>query len=357
MAGFSQGASAQVHVIGWQTFDNAGANNNSGISDSTADSNSTFDSTPVGSNNGGLYLTGIIGPGASILGRQGYGQATNNSFLNGQFFGENSVPDGIDILSVTLADGSPGSRIGPQGGSGTSAWKFRGDGNQEFGDVSIKNESDYVFRLERIHFDARSLNSNANAAKALDLVYLSGGDSNLVRGDSGVEVSDLRELAAVTFPSGESNVSVHNVSASVAAALSPETAARLLPGDAASFRFRWSSFNTDFAEVQIDNVAFSGTFLDQNNGFAEIDPRAVVDPTIRITDTSLVGNVFSISFTSGGNVDVYRSTDLQDYGESPIAAGVAPGTSITIDTNATGSKAFYLLVPEGSTAPGGPPNL
>ncbi len=347
---FATTASAQVHVIGWQTFENAGADNNSGISDTTPDSNSTFDANPAGSNNGGLYLTGIIGPGASVLGRQGFGQSTNNTFLNGPTFGSNSVPPGINIVDVTLADGSPGMRIGPQGGAGASSWKFRGNGNQEFGDISIKNESDYAFRLERIHFDARSLDTNLNAPKDLDIVYLAGGDSNLVRADNGNEVQDLRVIRAVSFPSGETNPSVHNISASLPDALSPTTAVRIGPGESASFRFRWSNFLTQFAEAQIDNIAFSGTFQDQNNGFVAIDPRTIVE--INVTDVSLSGTSFFMSFTTGdGNADVYKSTDLADYGSGPIATGVAPGTGVTVDSSATEPRAFYVLVPEGEPGP------
>ena len=41
----SNGGNNLLHAIGWQTFDNAGANNNSGINDSTPESNSTFNAT------------------------------------------------------------------------------------------------------------------------------------------------------------------------------------------------------------------------------------------------------------------------------------------------------------------------
>ncbi|MEM7313030.1 MAG: hypothetical protein AAF497_07745, partial [Planctomycetota bacterium] len=111
---------AQFHVIGWQTFENAiPGNNDSGVTDNTPDTNSTFDSTPVGSNSAGLYLTGAIGPDASTLGWDGFGQSTSNEFLNGPTFGNDLL-----ITDYTLADGSPGTRIGPFGGEGTSAWKF-----------------------------------------------------------------------------------------------------------------------------------------------------------------------------------------------------------------------------------------
>ena len=84
--------SAQLHVVGWQTFENSSSgNNNSGIEDSTPDTNTTYDPTPTGSNSNSLYLTGAIGSAASYWGRTGYGQATNNR--TGEWINkENSIP-------------------------------------------------------------------------------------------------------------------------------------------------------------------------------------------------------------------------------------------------------------------------
>ena len=65
---------------------------------------------------------------------------------------------------------------------------------------------------------------------------------------------------------------MHNVSASLPVSFIEPTAVRLAPGDTASFRFRWTNSSTDFAQSQIDNLAISGTFQDQDNGFALINP-------------------------------------------------------------------------------------
>lgn len=266
----SNGGNAFLHGIGWQTFENAGANNNSGIADTTPDSNSTFDATPVGSNNGGQYLTGRIGAGASVLGRQGLGQTTDNSFLNGPDFGATVANGGLNIVDVSLANGSAGTRIGPNGQPGASAWKFQTNGNQNLGDFSITNESDYAYRLETIHFDARS--ANANAPKNLDLLYLASGASNLIRASTGTEVPDLHLISGITFPSSEPLSAVHNISQGLPSTFGTPTSVRLAPGDTASFRFRWTNSIGNFAQAQIDNLAISGTFLDQNNGFAPINP-------------------------------------------------------------------------------------
>jgi len=318
----SNGGNAFLHAIGWQTFENAGTNNTSGILDSTPDSNSTFDSTPIGSNNGGLYLTGRIGVGASILGRQGLGQSEDNSFLNGPDFGTGPGNNGLNIIDITLADGSAGTRIGPNSQPGASSWRFQRNGEQEFGDFSITNESDYSFRLERIHYDARS--ANTNAARDLDLIYLAGGESNLIRAggfNPGTEVPDLHVISEVTFPSSEILTAVHNVSRSVPASFIEPTAVRLAPGDTASFRFRWTNSMTDFAQSQIDNLAISGTFLDQNNDFAPINPIDV------LTAPSVPGD-----FDDDGDVDI---DDIDFYVGNIGASAAGALAELDFDGNGT----------------------
>ena len=251
---------ADIAVIGWQTYDNFTAgNNNSGISDSTPDTNSTYDSTPRGSHVNNWYLTGSIGPAASNTGRRGYGQATNNTFLNGPTFGAD-----LNIVDYTLADGSPGERIGPFGGTGTSSWKFGNNTNSQLqGDFQLTNVSGYYFRLEHIHFDARGF-AAATSPNELTLNYLAA-PSNLINTNTGTEVQDGKTFYNFTW----SERGTENVSQSLAAVIN--SSARLAPGDSASFRFLWSG-QTGFGQSQIDNLAFSGTFLDQNNGFNPINP-------------------------------------------------------------------------------------
>lgn len=58
----------------------------------------------------------------------------------------------------------------------------------------------------------------------------------------------------------------------------------------------------------------------------------------------------TLDFTSSGNVDVYRSIDLIDFGSTPIGSNVASGSYL--DTTAASlPEAFYLLLPTGSPAP------
>ena len=76
----------------------------------------------------------------------------------------------------------------------------------------------------------------------------------------------------------------------------------------------------------------------------------MVAPVITSITREGTGEV-DLEFTSAsGNVDVYRSTDLQDFGASPIAVDVESGSYL--DTTAVGlPKAFYVLVPTGTPAP------
>lgn len=272
IAGFFlvQSASAQRHVIGWQTFENATAgNNNSGIQDDTPDTNSTYDPTPRGSNVGRRYLSGNVGRNASADGWGGFGQASNNDFLNGPTFGE-----ALTITNATLADGSPGRRIGPFGNpppngevnGGTSSWKFAEAGgiNPLRGDISITNHSDYHFGLEHIHFDARGLANPATSPNTLALQYLAD-SGELINVTTGSEVEDGTRLYGHTWAAR----GTENVSQSIEAAIGSTT--RIAPGQKASFRFVWSG-NAGAGHAQIDNIAFSGTFQDQDDGFMAIDP-------------------------------------------------------------------------------------
>ena len=273
----AQTASASS-FIGWQTFSNCGGNNNTGICDSTPDSNSTHDSTPFGSISGAnTYLTGVIGANASSVGRSGRGQQTNNGFLNGPGFGNESGDSTRLIENITLADGSPGTRIGPQGGAGTSAWKFSTSANERTGDVRITNESDYYFRLQFINFDIRI--GNANSPQNLEIQYLSGDgtafDNGLTRLDNGNELVNLNNVYSNDFGPGTTSA---NISRSLGGAIG--TQAYLAPGQSAAFRLVFSDFVTSGAESQIDNLAFQGQFFETAALVTELDPITVVpEPT------------------------------------------------------------------------------
>ena len=265
--------------VGWQTFTNCGANNNSGVCDDSPESNSTYDATPVGNigpNN--TYLTGVIGVGASSEGRKGRGQNTNNQFLNGDGFGNQAADSSRLITEITLSDGSPGERIGayntsPQGApNGTSSIKFSTSGNERTADLRVTNESDYYFRVQFIHFDARV--GNANSPQNLEIKYLSGDgtlfDNALLRKDNGNELVNLNNVYNNDFGPGPA---AFNISHSLGGAIG--TQAYLAPGQSAAFRVVWSDFLTNGAESQLDNIAIEGQFFETADLLVEIDPAAV----------------------------------------------------------------------------------
>ena len=267
---------AQLHVVGWQTFENSSsANNNSGIQDNTPDTNTTYDPTPTGSNSNSLYLTGAIGSDASYWGRTGLGQATNNDFLNNGTFGNDLL-----ITDYSLADGSPGSRIGPYGNpspngeqnDGTSSWKFSQQNSTVNlnGDFCIINHSDYHFRLEHIHFDARGLSNESTSPDTLTIRYLAS-PGELINASTNSEVTDQRIIYRDTWITR----GVKEVSLSLAAEI--QSAVRVPPGQKASFRLEWSGAQGN-GHAQIDNLAFSGTFLDESNSYSLIDPTTVNQP-------------------------------------------------------------------------------
>ncbi|NCG23046.1 MAG: hypothetical protein GWP47_02800 [Actinobacteria bacterium] len=181
-------------------------------------------------------------------------------------------------MNITLADGSPGVRIGPFGSAtqgaptGTSSWKFSTSTNERTGDIRLTNESDYYFRLQFIHFDARV--GNANSPQNLEIKYLSGDgtlfDNDLTRLDTGTELVDLNNVYNTDYGPGPV---VNNVSHSLGGAIG--TQAYLAPGDSAAFRFVWTDFVTAGAESQLDNIAFEGQFYMTSALVTELDPAAV----------------------------------------------------------------------------------
>jgi hypothetical protein len=83
---------------------------------------------------------------------------------------------------------------------------------------------------------------------------------------------------------------------------------------------------------------------------ASVDREKAIVITIR--NLSKVGSTARADISSNqGNVDVYRSVDLIDFGAAPILAHLPAGTGVVIDPSAPTTKAFYMLVPTGDPAP------
>jgi hypothetical protein len=211
------------YVLGWSTFDTVGDNNTK-----------LNDTTPNLDTSGG-FLSGAIGTNAS---GNGYGgQGKNTAVISG------------------MNDGTFGSEIAFTG-SGNSVMKAITDSGRHRIDFKITNESTTnAFRLQKIHFDARVANANANDTYLIE--YLSNnGNSNLFNVSTQSNVSNLADIATDTLSVGTSE---HDIS--IASNLTGSGPVRLAAGDSASFRITWTGSAANFAQTQMDNLAFSGEFI------------------------------------------------------------------------------------------------
>ena len=296
---------ANAAIVGWQTFSNCGAHNDTGVCDTTPENNSTWDASPVGSiSPASTYLSAAAGRPSSAAGRSGRGQQANASFLNGPGFGHEAPDPSRLVVNVPMADGTPGTRIGAIGSSlqgapsGTSSWKFSTNDTARTGDFRVTNESDYYFVLDFLHFDARV--GNANSPRRLEVRYLAGDgtafDNALVVVATGTELANLTNLYDADLGAGPATT---EISLDVLSALA--TPVFIAPGESAGFRFVWSDFRTSAAESQVDNLAFEGRFFATAALTIEIDPVGV--PGVPVT--------YYVSATTGD--------DLRD-GLSPSTA-------------------------------------
>jgi len=94
-----------------------------------------------------------------------------------------------------------------------------------------------------------------------------------------------------------------------------------------------------------------GTRVDDVFGFDNLTVSPIPE-SIDITSVEIAENGnFTLEFISpSGNVDIYRSTDLINFGSTPIATNVSPPTYVDA-ANSGIEKAFYLLVPTGLPLP------
>ncbi len=112
------------------------------------------------------------------------------------------------------------------------------------------------------------------------------------------------------------------------------------------------NFGLTFTVPEGDPGVSNATYFSNATIVTSTDPLLSADDQIEVTNiTRATDGIVTLDFNSPfGNVDVYRSTDLLDFGASPIASNITPG--IFIDESAVPlPTAFYLLVPTGQTLP------
>ena len=208
-------------------------NNNSNLAESTPEAD------------GGGFLSGLVGVGASGNGYGGFGKFANSiTGFNDSNFG--SVVGGPDLT----------------GKGGNSAIKFKTGDNRYRLDFLIKNDSDTAdFILDSIHFDSRVPDGTANNAFVIQ--YLANnGNSNLQNMGTNANVSNLAFIAGSSLTVGQSaavGISEHDVS--IAGQLAGGGAGvKLAAGDQASFRISWIGSSNNNKQNQMDNLGISGVF-------------------------------------------------------------------------------------------------
>jgi len=78
---------------------------------------------------------------------------------------------------------------------------------------------------------------------------------------------------------------------------------------------------------------------------------AIEDFAVSVSTVLAVDGAFTLNFTATGPVDIYRSTDLVNFGTTPIATNVSETLGSYTDMAAPAGKAFYILVEAGAAAP------
>ena len=239
-------------------------------------------------------------------------------------FATNQACDGSQSVGENvLVSDKIGERVCPYGSNCAKSWKFTKSGVAQSststddaglaGDFSVTNNSDYYFRLEFVHFDARSgnntCNTNNRSPYLLEVTYLRE-SSNLINKEEGTELVAGRLIESVDWgacPAANGKV-VNQISASIASII--ESAAYLPPGETAAFRFKFNSTGTfgAFGVAQIDNIAFEGTFFETAALQSEIDPASVPLPVIEeVPMTPLLFQLFLAACLALVSIRTYLS--------------------------------------------------
>ena len=271
---------ANAALIGWTTFDAGGG----GVADTTPDVNTTANSVHGNSysktlNNGTVvynnaWLTGNIGYWASSSGNKA-GGTPSDAVLNDSTFGSD----------YAISDYMTGN----YDATGSKQMKFY-NGKLK-ADFSFSNHSDYVFRVEKIHYDVHVATSSD--FDDLELVYLSGGprsgaDYNKTGEWINKSLTPDAEFNNLKLVRAEENIP-KNVTLNRTVCLSCQdgapgqnggfqiggvnTKSYVNPNKGAAFRFVLSTDeSTTAGPTYIDNLAIEGSFFTDNTFSTEVFP-------------------------------------------------------------------------------------
>ena len=234
----------------------------------------------------------ILGPGSSIQGRDAYGTGTSKFGQTGEWF-----------------DGSFA--------------KFGNSGNQQLLDLRITNNTGTDAKLKNIAFDLRRPPNNVNYATNFQLLYLATGDSELIKGSSvadGTEIVNLVGIGSEAIVAGINNFSEfigQNISGT----------AWIADGGYANIRLKLST-TAPQAATQLDNLVITCEILDmdlptfsspttaqsisENSGAAQAVYTAVATDASGVTYT-LKPVDDSAAFSIDGSTGVVTLTDDPDY--------------------------------------------
>jgi hypothetical protein len=198
--------------------------------------------------------TVYIAPGDSAAfrlawsGQSGSGQVfIDNLAFEGTFFGSQALETALEPSAL-------------HDGSSPEACTIDQQIGQQYGDVIISNDSDYYYRLGKVHFNALSQTS-ADSPQKLELVYLAG-PGNLTNFTEQSEVTDQNVLHSEEWVSGVQDERDITVCMSCVGVINEYGARTYIgPGEKAAFRFQWGQADGK-GPAFIDNIAFQGRFYD-----------------------------------------------------------------------------------------------
>lgn len=251
-----------------------------------------------------------LGPGTSTLGRDAFGTGSSTFGQSNPWF-----------------DGS--------------YLKFGNSGNQQLLDLRITNNTGADAKLKNISFDLRRPPQNANYATDFQLLYLATGDSELIKGSSvadGTEMNDLVPIGSDVIVAGINNFSEfigENISGT----------AWIKDGGYANIRLKLNTTATQ-AATQLDNLVITCEVLD------------VMPPvfTSLSTATTIAENsgadqaIYTVTATDASGSDItYKLQPVDDFDSFTFDASTGVVTlTENPDRDTQPSYSFTVVATDGA---------